>query len=264
MRSGYILVPFILLFSFCKKKTTTETSDPVQTSTGNAPPPGTQILKIYDADLSSSGYHDDATFFYFYDNSYRSNLVKEYDTTLTPAYAIVKINYRETTYTYNANNKVDVETITSYSPSTSVQTNDYFYDNAGRMRKKVVYYDNVYNDSTVYTYMTNKIVCKYGTNSIDTMYLNNTTQNLDSIKYMASGYMYKYINDGKVNPFKTHDYAIGAYGINPYKCDFNTKKIKTPFGNYNYAYFYNPNNYPAFYTTILSSGSGCNVTFYYN
>ena len=265
MRLGYIyILSFVLLFTFCKKKQTVTETEPAQITTPTGPAPGTQILKIYDADLSSTGTHDNATFFYFYDSNYRINLIKEYDTTLSPTYVVTKINYKEITYTYNSNNNVDVETITSYSPTLFVQTNNYFYDASQRMRKMVVYYNSVYNDSIAYSYLTNKIVSKQGSANGDTIYINSVTQNLDSVHYFASGYVYKYQMDGKVNAFKTHDYALNPYDISPYKCDYNIKKVKTPFGTYNYTYTYNANNYPAFYTTILSTGSGCNVTFYYN
>lgn len=248
-----LIASIVLLFVSCKKETGV-TSKYIG---------GTQIDKIYDADVSGSGAHDNATFCYFYDSNNRVNLIKEYDTTLNASLVVVKINYRKIQYAYDAKGKVTIESVTSYSPVISNITTKYFYDVFNRMKKKEIYSGSVFTDSTVYTYLTNKIVSKYGINVVDTFYLNSVTQNLDSTYFGAGGSTYRYIMDDKINIFRTHDFALNPYDINPYRCDYNIRKVKTSFGNFNYKYTYNPNNYPASYSTILGSGSGCLVTFYY-
>jgi hypothetical protein len=275
LRTIYFLLSVALFFAYCKKKKSTADEDPVATTTGSSttttggptpPAPGTQIVQVYDQDLPSNGYHDYAMFYFFYDSQYRLTMIKEYDTTSNASYVITKLNYKETTYSYNPAGKVDLETTKTFSPTVSYTYNHYYYDSQNRMIKKVIYNDATFGDSVKYTYFTNKILARYGVNgnNKDTLYLNNVTQNLDSTQYVTFGYTYKYVKDAAVNPLGDRDYALLAYGVNPYRCDHNIKRIKSPFGNFNFSYTYNTNNYPAFYTTILGSSAGCNVHFYYN
>lgn len=258
-----ITVLCVLFLCFCKKKSPPAEETPAQNQNQNQnnntnPGNGTQLIKIYDKDIATSGFIDLAVSFYYYDNSGRVNLIKEYDTTWNASNVVIKNNYKETSYTYNSFSKVTTETILSYSPSLTNTTNNYYFDSQQRVIRKIIYFNNSPSDSSIYTYLSPVKLVTKSFSSTDTTYVNVNNGNLDST-YYGSGYMYKYLNDGKTNPHKDLDNAML-----PYKSDYNIKKIKTPFGNYNYIYSYNTLNLPAAYTTTLASGSGCNVTFFYH